>query len=52
MKHHITLFDWGRSNRMGLAPIVDDGTWEFAYWWLNGRILGHYVSIELPRWIR
>lgn len=42
------LFDFGRNNRLSLTPIYDHEPGEpehRAYWWLNGRLLGRYISV-------
>lgn len=45
----MTLFNLNRANRLCLVPIVsdDDHGQQVAYW-LNGRILGCYVTIRIP----
>ena len=48
--NHTKLFDFGRANRIAISPIVDDDTDTLVFWWLNGRIFNHYISINLPRW--
>jgi hypothetical protein len=37
--------------RLGLCLIVDD-FWKPVHWWLNGRVLGVYVSLNLPLWVK
>jgi hypothetical protein len=39
---------WGR-NRIALSRIYDDhdADWQVG-WWLNGKILGRYVSVLFP----
>lgn len=42
------LFNFGRANRLFVVRIVDE-KYQPHGWWLNGRILGFYVSIQLYR---
>lgn len=49
MKAHVTFFDFGRANRLGATRIVSDDDWgRQVAWWLNGRVLGCYVSVSIP----
>lgn len=45
----MTIFDFGRSNRLGLAKIVSDDDFDRQIGvWLSGRLLGRYVSLFVP----
>lgn len=36
-------------NRLSLAVVVDDDDYrQQVAWWLNGKILGRYVSVNIP----
>lgn len=42
---HYQFFNFGRSNRLGIAPICSDEDYHlWTGWWLSGRICGRYVS--------
>ena len=50
------LFNFGRNNRLSITPVVirdayaetDEPAWWQVAWWINGRILGRYVSFNIP----
>ena len=50
------LFNLGRSNRLAVTPVfIRDGyaeagepSWYRVAWWVNGRLLGRYVSFNIP----
>ena len=45
----MTLFDFGRANRLEIAMIVSDDDYNLqTHWWLNGRILGCTVDVAIP----
>jgi hypothetical protein len=43
------LFNFGRNNHLALAVVVsnEDLSRQVAYW-LNGRMFGRYVSVQIP----
>lgn len=45
----MTFFNFGRSNHLGMATIVDDDDWNIRTgYWLSGRVCGLYVSYFIP----
>lgn len=49
MKSHITLFNFGRANRLALSIVVDNDNHDQQIGrWLNGRIFGCFVSVMIP----
>jgi hypothetical protein len=45
----MTLWHFGRANRLFLSPIVSDDDFDQQIaWWLNGRVFGRYVSVRIP----
>ena len=49
----VCLWDFGRNNRLFFTPIYGDDYQNPVvysntplYWWLNGRIFGHYISVS------
>lgn len=47
----VNLFDFGRRNHLSIAPIVaDEDHGCVVGHWLNGRVLGRYVSLFMPFW--
>lgn len=39
------LFNFGRANRLSWTPLVGDNDYDkIVAYWLNGRVLGKYVS--------
>jgi hypothetical protein len=42
---HWKLFDFGRSMRLTLVPVIDDWYRPLG-WWLSGRVFGKLVSMR------
>lgn len=49
-QYGVTLFDFGRSNRLSITPVYSDAPpYARAYWWISGRVLGRYISVTVGK---
>ena len=45
----MTIFNWGHDWHLSLSPVVaDDDYSQQVLLWLNGRLGGRYVNVQLP----